>query len=65
MHSLKVTGMSCGHCVRAITRAVRGLDEMAAVQVDLATGVVRITSRLELEQLLELIRAEGYGAEPA
>lgn len=65
MHILKVTGMSCGHCVRAISLAVRTVDEVAAVEIDLATGEVRITSRLGLEQLLEVVRAEGYGAEPA
>lgn len=65
MHILNVSGMSCGHCVRAITQAVRTLDDAAEVQVDLAAGEVRIDSRMELEQLLQVIRDEGYAAEPA
>lgn len=65
MHILNVSGMSCGHCVRAITQAVRALDEAAEVQVDLAAGEVRIASRLGLEQLLQAIRGAGYAAEPA
>lgn len=65
MQILKVTGMSCGHCVRAITQAVHALDGAAEVQVDLAAGEVRVASRLSLEQLLQAVREEGYGAEPA
>ncbi|VXC50445.1 Copper chaperone CopZ [Pseudomonas sp. 8AS] len=65
MQILKVTGMSCGHCVRAITQAVQALDGAAEVQVDLAAGEVRVASRLSLEQLLQAVREEGYGAEPA
>ncbi|SIQ18605.1 heavy-metal-associated domain-containing protein [Aquipseudomonas alcaligenes] len=65
MQILKVSGMSCGHCVRAISHAVQAEDPAADVQVDLATGEVRVASRLDLEQLLAAIREEGYPAEPA
>lgn len=65
MQVLNVSGMSCGHCVRAITQAVRALDDAAEVQVDLAAAEVRVSSRLSLEQLLQAIRAEGYAVEPA
>ena len=63
MQILKVSGMSCGHCVRAITQAVRALDDAAEVQIDLAAGEVRVASRLTAEQLLQVVRDEGYGAE--
>ncbi len=65
MQILKVSGMSCGHCVRAITRAVQSADAAAEVQVDLHSAEVRVASQLSLEQLLAIIRDEGYGAEPA
>ncbi|QKE64243.1 heavy-metal-associated domain-containing protein [Aquipseudomonas campi] len=65
MHILKVSGMSCGHCVRAITQAVRALDDAAEVQIDLAAGEVRVASRLSPQQLLQAVRDEGYGAELA
>ena len=32
---LHVSGMSCGHCVRAVTEAVRGVAPLAKVEVDL------------------------------
>lgn len=65
MQILKVSGMSCGHCVRVITQAVQAGDPAAEVQVDLGAGEVRVSSRQSLEQLLQAIRAEGYEAEAA
>ena len=65
MQVFKVQGMSCGHCVRAITQAVQARDQAADVQVDLAAGEVRVASRLAEEQVLEAIREEGYEARTA
>jgi copper chaperone len=56
--------MSCEHCVRAITQAVRALDEVAEVQVDLAEGEVRVSSRLSVAEVEEAIRGEGYEINP-
>jgi len=60
MQSFKVQGMTCGHCVRAITRAVQSEDQAAEVQVDLGAGEVRVASRLPEERVIELISEEGY-----
>jgi copper chaperone len=60
MQVFKVQGMSCGHCARAITDAVRDRDPLAEVQVDLAAGEVRIDSSLPNEALIEAIFEEGY-----
>jgi copper chaperone len=57
-----VTGMSCEHCVRAVTGAIRAEDPEAVVQVDLAAGRVTAESRLPRARLVALIEAEGYGA---
>lgn len=65
MHVFNVKGMSCGHCVRAVTQAIQARDAAAQVQVDLADGEVRVDSRLPEEALLEAIRGEGYEAAPA
>jgi copper chaperone CopZ len=43
-----VTGMSCDHCVHAVTEEVSGLDGVETVQVDLApegSSRVTVTSR--------------------
>lgn len=65
MQIFTVSGMSCGHCVRAITLAIRALDAAAEVQVDLGASEVRVASRLDAEQLQQAIRAQGYSAQPA
>ena len=39
-----VTGMTCSHCVSAVTQEVGSLAGVTAVHVELATGDVTITS---------------------
>lgn len=65
MQVFNVQGMTCGHCVKAVTRAVQEQDAAAQVEVDLATRQVRVQSVLEAPQLLAAIREEGYEAQVA
>ncbi|GGM12237.1 heavy-metal-associated domain-containing protein [Pseudomonas asuensis] len=65
MHTFNVQGMSCGHCVKAVTQAVTAIDEAAKVDVDLQNGKVTVDSREAPEPLLEAIREEGYTADIA
>ena len=37
-----VKGMTCGHCVAAVTEEVGKLDGVTGVEVDLATGAVTV-----------------------
>ena len=39
-----VTGMTCGHCVAAVTEEVTKIDNVNSVDVDLPTGAVTVTS---------------------
>jgi copper chaperone CopZ len=43
-----VTGMTCGHCVQAVTSELSALAGVAEVQVDLASGAVTVTSAAPL-----------------
>ncbi|MCK9796409.1 copper resistance protein CopZ [Pseudomonas chlororaphis] len=61
MQVFSVQGMSCGHCVRAITQAVQRKDPAASVQVDLAAKEVGVDSRLTADEVISLISEEGYG----
>lgn len=36
--TFKVTGMTCGHCVNAVTSELSGLGGVSAVTVDLVSG---------------------------
>ena len=39
-----VTGMTCGHCVNAVTEEVTALPGVTGVDVDLASGRLTVTS---------------------
>jgi copper chaperone len=58
--SFQVQGMSCGHCVSAVTQAVKAVDPQAEVQVDLATGKVEVQSEAARADLAGAIQEEGY-----
>jgi len=60
MRTLKVNGMTCGHCAGAVTQAIRAIDPAAAVQVDLPSGRVDIESGLEQAALVQAIEAAGF-----
>ena len=45
-----VTGMTCDHCVRAVTTEVAAIDGVTGVEVDLASGAVEVTSTAPLER---------------
>ena len=55
-----VTGMTCGHCEKAVTRAVRQLDPRAEVHIDRAASKVEVQSDKARELLGKAIADEGY-----
>ena len=50
-----VTGMTCSHCVSAVTSELSALDGVGDVRVDLSTGSVTVTSEAPLSD--EAVRA--------
>ncbi len=59
-HALQVKGMSCQHCVKAVTKAIQARDPQAAVNVDLPQGLVQVQSTLSREAIAAAIDEEGY-----
>lgn len=57
---LNVQGMSCGHCERAVTSAIKRVDPKAAVKVDLASGRVEVESDVSRETIANAVVEEGY-----
>jgi copper chaperone CopZ len=57
-----VEGMSCQHCVRAVTEEMTKLPGVQEVTVDLATGAVTVTSAapLDLEAVRGAVDEAGY-----
>ncbi len=60
MQVFTVEGMTCGHCVKAVTQAVQSQDPTAEVKVDLAAKQVSVQSQLSREVIAGLIKEEGY-----
>ena len=55
-----VTGMTCGHCEKAVTRAVKAADPQADVTIDRAANQVDVQSEQPREVLAAAIVEEGY-----
>ena len=60
-----VTGMTCGHCERAVKQALQRLDPKAQVSVDRQAQRVQVNSELARQALAQAIAEEGYGVEAA
>lgn len=56
----QVEGMSCQHCVGAVTRAIHEHDAAAQVQIDLASGRVAVESTQPADALAAAIDEAGY-----
>jgi copper chaperone len=56
----QVEGMSCQHCVAAVTRSIHEIDATAKVQVDLEHGRVVVVSTQTIDALKEAIDEAGY-----
>ena len=61
--SFQVQGMTCGHCERAVTQAVKTVDPQAEVRIDRATGKVDVESAQPREALAHAIADEGYAVQ--
>ena len=60
---INVEGMSCSHCVNAVTKAVEGLDGVSKVKVDLEAKTATVdydSDRITPEIIKAAIEDEGY-----
>ncbi len=58
--TFEVTGMTCGHCEKAVTRAIQQLDPQAQVKIDRSQNRVDVQSEQPRETLARAIAEEGY-----
>jgi copper chaperone len=63
--TLVISGMSCQHCVRAVSDALRGVAGVDGVEVDLEAGRARVDGQADIDALIGAVVAAGYGAEAA
>ena len=61
--TLKIDGMSCGHCVASVKQALEGLDGVTAAQVAIGNATVEYDpSRATPEQIVDAVNDAGYAA---
>jgi copper chaperone len=55
-----VEGMTCGHCEKAVTKALLALDAQAKVVIDRTQNKVQVDSEQPREALAKAMAEEGY-----
>lgn len=64
MHRFHLPTMTCGGCLKAVTRAIHALDAEARVEGDLNTRTIAVASRRAADDLMKALAAAGYPAAP-
>jgi copper chaperone CopZ len=59
---LKIEGMTCGHCVIAVRKALEAVPGVQTAEVNLAGGKATVDGNAELAALVEAVEEEGYTA---
>ncbi len=61
-YSLKIEGMSCEHCVRAVTQALQSIDGIEDVSVSLEDkqAVFSASEELDMERVKKAVQEKGY-----
>lgn len=63
MTNLKITGMTCGHCVRSVTGALKTVPGVTSAEVDLKAGSATVEGAADPAALVSAVVEEGYQAE--
>ncbi|MDT4882348.1 Copper chaperone CopZ [compost metagenome] len=61
VHTFRVEGMTCEHCVKTVREALLARDPAADVKVKLQGGEVWVSSSLSSDELIIAIAEAGYG----
>ena len=59
----RISGMNCNHCKANVERAIRNVEGVEEVTVDLASGIAFVKGDHDTEVLIKQVQSYGYGAE--
>ena len=62
MTNLKVEGMTCHHCVMAVTKALESVSGVRSAKVDLDAGSAEVEGDADLDAMIAAVQEEGYQA---
>jgi copper chaperone len=65
MQRFHLPDMSCGHCVAAITEALKHADPAARIDIDLGAKTAAVDSAVPRETLAAALSEAGYTPAPA
>ncbi|WP_295814176.1 heavy metal-associated domain-containing protein [uncultured Deinococcus sp.] len=60
---LTVSGMTCGHCEKAVEGALKAVPGVQSVRVDLQNGTATVQGEADPQALMAAVTEEGYGAQ--
>lgn len=63
---LKIDGMTCGHCVGKVEKALKSLPGVEVAKVDLKKGTAKVKydeSKQSIDKMNEAVREAGYESE--
>ena len=63
MIHLKITGMTCNHCVMHTKKALQSVSGVESVEVTLEPGAAKITGNADHDELIAAVKEAGYEAE--
>ena len=63
--NLIVSGMTCGACVKHVEKAINSITGVVQVEVDLASGEVKIEGNVlqHVKEIISVLEKDGYPAQ--
>jgi copper chaperone len=62
MRTVQIKGMSCGHCVMAVTKALGGIEGIKGVKVDLEKGEATFEEEkaVDMQKIKDAVGKAGF-----
>jgi copper chaperone len=60
--TIRVTGMTCGHCVASVTKALQKVPGVEAADVSLEKAQAVVKGSADAQSLIAAVKEEGYEA---
>lgn len=62
-YEIKIDGMSCGHCVKAVETALGAMNSVSKADVEIGKAVITVSEDIDTASIEEAIDNEGYSVQ--
>lgn len=59
-HVFKIKGMTCGGCAKHVEKALRSVEGVVRVDMDVANGTAKVVGEAPFEVMAERVATAGY-----